>query len=339
MGDILRPVSRADRFGMAEVDQLLRQEGIRRDANLDYTCGIYDDDEDLVATGSCFGNTLRCLAVSGKRRGQGLLVQVVSHLLDVQARRGNLHVFVYTKPANGDFFTGLGFHEIARTAQAVFMENRRGGFGAYCTSLKRLPGQRIAAVVMNANPFTLGHRYLVERASRENDGVHLFVLSEENGPIPAAVRRRLVEEGVRDLENVVIHGTGPYLISSAIFPSYFLKDADEAIRAQAALDGAVFGKIAAHLGIQRRYLGEEKRSHVTAIYNKVLAGQMDCCVVPRLEVGGEAVSASVVRQAIHDGRLEEVRDMLPESTYRYFASAESEAVRAAIRREENVVHY
>ncbi|MFQ9472499.1 MAG: hypothetical protein ACLR0P_04575 [Oscillospiraceae bacterium] len=62
---------------------------------------------------------------------------------------------------------------------------------------------------MNANPFTLGHRHLVERAARENDVVHLFVLSEEAGPIPSAVRRELVEQGVRDLPSVFCHATGP----------------------------------------------------------------------------------------------------------------------------------
>ncbi len=171
MGDILCPISQSDCFALREMELLLRQKGIRRDTNLDYSCGVYDEDENLVATGSCFGNTIRCLAVSSSRRGQGLLVQIVSHLMNIQA-------------------------------------------------------QRIAAVVMNANPFTLGHRYLVEQASRENDVVYLFLLSEEVGPIPFAVRRRLVEAGVEGLSNVVLQESGSYMISFATFPSYFLKDED-----------------------------------------------------------------------------------------------------------------
>lgn len=340
----IREILPSDRFGQGEMDALLRREGIRRDANLDYSCGLYDGEEELVAAGSCFGNTIRCLAVDGGRRGEGHLVQVVSHLLDVQARRGNLQVFLYTKPENLAFFTGLGFYEIARTETAVFLENSREGFCRYCAALKKAPGRRIAAVVMNANPFTLGHRHLLERAAAENDAVHLFLLSEDAGPIPASVRRRLAEEGTRDLPNVILQETGPYMISSATFPSYFLKDQDGVIRAQAALDLAVFRKIAEHLGIQRRYVGEEPTSRVTGLYNRVMAARLpdagiECCVVPRMETNGQVISASTVRQAIHDGCLESVRDMLPASTYRYFASAEAEPVRRAICREETVVHY
>lgn len=345
MGDILRPISRSDRFGLHEIDLLLRQEGICRDSNLDYSCGVYDDEENLVATGSCFGSTLRCLAVSSTRRGQGLLIQVVSHLMEVQARRGNLHVFVYTKPENIAFFLSLGFHEIARVpGNAVFMENRRNGFERYCAALEKRQGQRIAAVVMNANPFTLGHRHLVEQASRENDVVHLFLLSEEAGPIPFSVRRKLVEEGIEDLGNVLLHESGPYMISTATFPSYFLKDEDAVIRAHAALDVEVFFKIAEGLGIQRRYVGEEPTSHVTALYNDVMASRLgergiECRIIPRLKADGAVISASTVRQAIRDGRLESVGAMLPACTYRYFASPDSAAVRMAICREEHVVHY
>lgn len=344
MSMTIRPIRDTDRFARQEMNALLRQEGIRRDANLDYSCGLYDDEEELAAVGSCFGNTIRCLAVAGKYRSQGLLVQVVSHLLDVQARRGNLQVFLYTKPENLAFFTGLGFYEIARSDSAVFLENRRDGFDRFCSGLKPAAGDRIAAVVMHANPFTLGHRHLLEQAAKENDGVHLFLLSENTGPIPFCVRRQLVQDGIADLKNVVLQETGPYLISSATFPSYFLRDGDGAIQAQAALDIAVFARIAKTLGIQRRYVGEEPSSHVTALYNQKLAECLpqygiECHIVPRLQTEGKIISAGAVRQAIHDGDLNGARTMLPDSTWRYFSSPEAEAVIGAIRREKDVIHY
>ena len=345
MGETLRPIAPGDHFGQREMELLLRQEGICRDGNLDYSCGLYDEDENLVATGSCFGNTIRCLAVDGSRRGEGLLVQIVSHLMDVQAQRGNLHIFLYTKCGNVPFFSDLGFHEIARAAgQVAFLENRRDGFRQYCAGLERGAPGSAAAVVMNANPFTLGHRYLVEQASRENDTVHLFLLSEEFGAIPHGVRRMLVEAGIRDLKNVILHETGPYMVSSATFPSYFLKDQDTVIRAQAELDLAVFSKIAKCLGITRRYVGSEHASRVTGLYNEVLTARLpeygvECRVIPRLEANGSVISASTVRQAIHDGKLEAVRDMLPDSTYRFFSGDASAAVRDTIRREKHVTHY
>ena len=62
-----------DRYSNDQVDKLLLAEGIRRDGNLDYTCGIYDDDMNIIATGSCFGNTLRCMAVSSASTVRQLL--------------------------------------------------------------------------------------------------------------------------------------------------------------------------------------------------------------------------------------------------------------------------
>lgn len=347
MSNVVMEILPSDRRGNLQVNELLEREGLRRDGNLDYTCGVFDDDWELVATGSCFHNTIRCLAVSASHQGEGLLNQVISHLVEVQMARGNAHLFLYTKPGSAKFMADLGFHEITRVpGSLVFMENRRGGFARYCDTLarKRADGRRIAAVVMNANPFTLGHLHLVERAAGEHDAVHLFILSEEAGPIPFAVRKRLVEEGVRHLDNVVCHATGPYLISSATFPSYFLKDSDTAIRAQAELDLLVFGKIAGVLGIQRRYVGQEHSSHVTALYNEVMLHKLpelgiECIQIPRLAQGETIISASTVRQAIHDGRLEDIKAWVPESTYRFFQSAEGQPICAAIRNEKNVIHY
>jgi len=240
----------------------------------------------------------------------------------------------------------LSFYEIARVeGSLVFMENRRRGFSDYCTSLAKTRREGSSAtVVMNANPFTLGHLYLVDKAAAENSTVHLFILSEEAGPIPFAARRKLVREGVAHLPNVICHDSGPYIISGATFPSYFLKDEDTVIRAHAALDLAVFGKIAPCLGITRRYVGEEKTSHVTSLYNQEMTTRLpelgvECRVIPRLEHEGRPMSASTVRQAIHDGRLEDIRPLVPESTWSYFNSPEAAAVIAAIQKEQDVIHY
>lgn len=346
MSETLTTIFLNDTNTQQQVDALLEQEGIRRDGNLDYTCGLFDQDWKLIATGSCFGNTIRCLAVDCDRQGEGLLNQIVTHLMEVQAERGNTHLFLYTKPKSAKFFGDLGFYEIARVeGSLVFMENRRRGFSDYCAALSKTCREgKSAAIVMNANPFTLGHLHLVERAAAENDTVHLFVLSEEAGPIPFAVRKRLVEAGTAHLPNVVCHDSGPYIISSATFPSYFLKDEDMVIRTHAALDLEVFGRIAPCLSITWRYVGEEQASHVTALYNETMVRCLPelgitCRVVPRLEAGGKPVSASTVRQAIHDGRLEDIRPLVPETTWSWFNSPDARPVIEAIRREKNVIHY
>ena len=123
-----------------------------------------------------------------------------------------------------------------------------------------------------------------------------------------------------------------------------MPDNDTVIRTQAELDLAVFCKIADALHIRRRYVGQEPSSRVTGIYNDIMLCQLpekgiDCRIIPRLEANGRVISASTVRQAINDGWLDEVRDLLPDSTYRFFTSADSAQTTAAIRQAKDVIHY
>lgn len=335
-----------DKRAMAAIDALLEQEGIRRDRNLDYICAMYDEDYRVIATGSCFGCTLRCFAVSAAHQGEGLLNEIVTHLMEVQQERGNFQLFLYTKESTARFFGDLGFYEIARVdGTLVFMENRRDGFAAYLRSLEKTRREgRSAALVMNANPFTLGHQYLVETAAGACDTLHLFLVSEDASLVPFAVRKKLVEAGVAHLPNVVCHDSGPYIISSATFPSYFLKDENAVIEGHARLDLAVFVKIAQALGITARYVGEEPASLVTGLYNQIMARQLpqagiDCIIVPRREAAGAPISASTVRKLLQEGRLEDIRGLVPESTYAYFASPEAQPVLESIRQAGDVVHY
>ncbi len=352
----LSRISPTDKRGQRQLIALLEAEGIRKDANLDYTCGMFDDDFNLIATGSCFGNTMRCMAVSSAHQGEGLMNEIVGHLMEVQFARGNTHLFLYTKCDSAKFFGDLGFYEIARIpGQIVFMENRRTGFTDY---LKHLAGEntagnssvtaaetgRTAALVMNANPFTLGHQYLVEKAAAENDVLHLFIVSEDASLVPFAVRKRLVMEGTAHLHNIIYHESGPYIISSATFPSYFQKDESAVIESHAMLDLTIFTRIARTLGINRRYVGEEPTSLVTGIYNRIMSEKLpengiECHIIPRKEKDGRAISASTVRQAVKDSNWELLAELVPETTLRYFRSPEAEPVIRRIRAEGNVIHY
>lgn len=137
-------ISHSDKNAIHSVTALLQAEGIRLDANLDYTCGMYDDEMNIIATGSCFGNTLHCLAVSSDHQGEGLMNQIISHLIEVQFNLGNTHLFLYTKCSSAKFFGDLGFYEIARIdGQIVFMENRRTGFKNYLKKLEDSSAQQI----------------------------------------------------------------------------------------------------------------------------------------------------------------------------------------------------
>ncbi|MDT3393492.1 [citrate (pro-3S)-lyase] ligase [Loigolactobacillus coryniformis] len=330
-----------------QVDVLLEAAGISRDRNLDYTCGIFDASGQLIGTGSCFGNTLRCLAIRHDHQGESLMNTLVSHLVSVQYERGNTHLFVYTKVKSAPFFKDLGFTEIARVAdKLVFMENRNDGFFNYLHQLKqsKLVSKKITSIVVNANPFSLGHQFLIEKASAENDLVHLFIVSEDSSLIPFSVRKKLVEQGTTHLTNIIYHTTGPYIISNSTFPSYFLKDEETVIRTQAALDIELFIKIAQQLNVTSRYVGEEPYSQVTHIYNEVMLDKLNqvgiqCNVIPRLKIGKEVVSASKIRLALKQGDLASVKEMVPASTYEFFLTDEGKNIIDKIKQSTQVVHY
>ena len=332
--------------GYAAVDALLLKSGLKRDTLVDYTCGVFDEDFTLCATGSSYQNTLRCLAVDDAYRGEGLMNMVISHLCEMEAARGCTRLFLYTKPASAVFFEGLGFYEIARTKDVAFLENRKNGFADWLKTpeIADAKADKTACVVMNANPFTKGHRYLLEQASQNADIVHVFVLSERFGPISPEVRKHLVALGTADLPNIILHDSGPYIISSATFPSYFLKEDQQVSKVHAALDAAVFVRIAKAMNIGIRFAGEEPFSGVTALYNEVMADILPAsgirfCEVPRLSVHGRAVSASDVRKFIHDGDMEAAHALLPETSWNFFVSPEGQNTVNAIRQETHLIHH
>ena len=342
----LTQVSLSDKRMLAQVDALLVENGITRDANLDYICAMVDEENRVIATGSCFGATLRCFAVSQQHQGEGLLNEVVSHLMEYQMARGYTHLFLYTKIKSAKFFQSLGFYEIARVdGTLVFMENRRNGFPSYLSRLEKTARPGVSgAIVMNANPFTLGHQYLVETAAGRCDTLHLFLLSEDASLVPFGVRKQLVQAGTAHLKNLVLHDSGPYIISNATFPSYFLKDDSAVIQGHAKLDLAIFVRIARALGVTVRFVGEEPTSQVTGLYNEIMAAQLpengiDCVILPRKEALGKAISASTVRAALQAGDWQTLSQLVPQTTLDYFRSSEAEPVLRRIRSAENVVHY
>jgi len=331
-----------------KIENLLLDENIIKDKNLDYTIGLYDSDENLIATGSSYKNTLRCFAVNKSYQGEGILNKIVTHLINYQYEIGNFHLFLYTKPQSAKFFENIGFFPIVNiNNEIVFMENEKLGFENYLNDLKKesknLESKNITAIVMNANPFTLGHLFLIETASKENDLVHLFILSEDSSLIPFSIRYKLILEGTKHLKNIIYHLSGDYIISNATFPSYFLKDENLVMENHAKIDIEIFKKIAAKLNIKKRYVGEEPFSKVTNIYNQVMEEEFSktnikFIQIPRKKIAGNIISASKVRELIHNNQLEKIKDFVPPSTYLFFNSKEAEKIINNIKNSNDYLH-
>ena len=181
---------------------------------------------------------------------------------------------------------------------------------------------------MNCNPMTLGHLYLIEEAAKRCGHLYLLIVSEDRSAVPAGDRRRIVEATAAHLPNVSVSGTGQYLISSATFPDYFLKDKSRAGDVWTDLDIAVFCRLAEKLGITRRFVGSEPFCPVTSAYNRAMARKLpekgiELVELPRLEQGGTAISATAVRKLIREGRWVDIRPLVPEATFAYFSAPEN----------------
>lgn len=343
----------SDVRSVKQAETLLHSEGIKKDKNLDYTCGIYDGENQIIATGSCFANTLRCLAVDKNHQGEGLLNKIVSHLVSYQYAKGNTHLFLYTKCSTEKFFRDLGFYPVVKIdGHLVFMENSRSGFTDYLNRLEKESGfkddsgkkEDAAAIVMNANPFTKGHLYLIETAAKQHEKLHLFMVSEDASLFPYKIRKKLIIAGTRHLNNIIYHDCGDYIVSNTTFPSYFQKDETDVIEGHARLDTAIFVKIASRLSITHRYAGEEPFSLVTGLYNGIMGEELPKAgisfhIIPRLEAGGTVISASTVREAIRSGNRRVLEEMLPQTTLDFLAGEEAVPVIKHIREQDSVVHY
>ena len=304
--------------------------GLKYDERVEYSICLTEGDR-IAATGSLDGTVLKCVAVSPAFRSEGLAARIISELVSEAARRRHFHLFLFTKPENQELFDDLGFYPIAKTDQVLLMENKKRGVEQFVASLKKPePAAEVGAIVANCNPFTLGHLYLIETAAKKCELLYIFIVSENKSSFSAETRLELVRKGISRLTNVHLCSTGPYLVSAATFPDYFFKDSGEvsALTINTSLDIAIFAECFARpLGIKRRYVGTEPFDPVTSVYNKQMkellpAYGIEVVEIPRLENSGGAVSASRVRRMLKEGNLDEIRELVPPTTYEYLVKTE-----------------
>jgi cytidyltransferase-like protein len=178
---------------------------------------------------------------------------------------------------------------------------------------------RGGVVVMNCNPFTLGHRYLIEQAAKQVERLFVMVVREDCSLFAYAERKAMVEQGVAHLENVTVIDGSEYAISQATFPTYFLKRLDDAADTQMLLDLDLFRRhIAPALGATVRFVGTEPTDQLTRRYNQLMHEALkDVRETDRLEKDGNAVSASRVRKAMEEGDMNTIRQLVPPTTLPY----------------------
>lgn len=301
------------------------------DDGIEFSAVIRNSGDEIVAAASLQGSVIKCVAVDPALQGENLTAPLLTELRQEALRRGRRHLFLYTKPENRFLFTSLGFHAVAAARDVLLMEDRRGGFSEWVERIRRPEaGGVIGSLVMNCDPMTNGHLHLIEQAAAQCGFLYLFILSEDQGAVPAQDRKQIVTDALCGRENIAVAESGHYLISSATFPDYFLKDKNRAGDVWCALDIAVFCRLADLLGITRRFVGTEPFCPTTAAYNRALAALLpsvgiELTEIPRLTCGGTPISASAVRRLLAEDRLADIRPLVPDATFAYLSDPEKRA--------------
>ncbi len=318
---------------MAQIRDLLAARDLESDRGIDVYAVARQNDR-IVACGGLAKDVIKCVAVAPELHGSGVLERLVTELTYAALDRGVHHLFLYTKPGNEQAFAGCGFHTIVCVPDTVvLMENTRSGISKWTEELSfyRRERPKVGAVVVNCNPFTLGHQYLLQTAARDCDYLHVFVVSEDASFFSYADRLALVRAGVATMperDRIHVHPGSQYLVSKATFPTYFIKDQGIIDMAATAVDLRIFREhIAPALQITHRYVGNEPFCPVTRRYNADMHHWLeeapDRCPpvrvveIERTATGGRAISATEVRRHIIAGDLMALRDLVPPTTFAF----------------------
>lgn len=340
------------------IEAFLKRNGLRFD-DMHYYAAVTDDDGEMIAGGGLKGNVIKCVAVDDAHKGEAIANTLISHLIAHANEEGYSNVMLFTKPKNRQLFESLSFRLLAEAPEAVLMETGIGGINNMVEQLKKIKEEgevckennqeckkeektnlnittpqhlnpstpqplttttpRRGVVVMNCNPFTLGHRYLIEQAAKQVERLFVMVVREDCSLFAYAERKAMVEQGVAHLKNVTVIDGSEYAISQATFPTYFLKRLDDAADTQMLLDLDLFRRhIAPALGATVRFVGTEPTDRLTRRYNQLMHEVLaDVRETARLEKEGNAVSASRVRKAMEQGDMSTIRQLVPPTTLPY----------------------
>ena len=319
----------------------LQTNGLRYD-DVDYYAAIVDESSDeMIAGGGLKGSVIKCVAVADGYKGEAVANVIVSHLIAKANAEGCQCVKLYTKPDNRQLFESLSFRLIAESPNAILMETGVGGIEKYSEELgvkseelgvknEELKNDEsvvsnarkpIGAIVMNANPFTLGHRFLVEQSSELVERLYVVVVREDCSMFSYNERKAMVSQGVRDIGNVVVVDGSDYAVSAATFPTYFLKQLSDATDTQIILDLDLYRRrIAPALGATIRFFGSEPTDPLTRRYNELMhqqLGEEHVHEIQRKQQEGSAISASRVRKAMMEGCIWDAIQLVPPTTIPY----------------------
>ena len=282
-----------------------------------------EENDEVIGTVSIYKNIIKCFAVSSKYLGENLGGLLISHVINYFYQNNINHYLVYTKLEYANTFISLNFHEITRTNNVIFLEGGSPLINDYLKDLKRKIEFRfpidlnkdndIASIVVNCNPVTTGHIELIEKIAKEHQYVLVFILEEDLSLFTYKERLSLLTISLVYLQNVLIIPSSEYIISSATFPNYFIKNEDIKNDEWSKIDAYIFKNyFMKELNINYRYVGSEESGYMHR-YNETLKEILGekLVEVERYKYNDKVISASSVRKLIEEGKIEEAIEYIP----------------------------
>ncbi|MGL5950440.1 MAG: [citrate (pro-3S)-lyase] ligase, partial [Cetobacterium sp.] len=323
-----------------ELKDFLKKFDLTFDDSIDYSLVIRKDEE-IIATASKSKNIIKCFAIDDSLRGEGVTNTLVTTLLNKSFDEGVFHNFVFTKPLNEDIFKGVGFKSISKTDKVALLEIGMNSIDKTIdkikTQLNWQENKNNGLLIMNCNPFTLGHQFLIEYASEKMDNILILVVEEDKSSFPFNDRIELVRKGTSHLSNVTVLPSTEYVISSATFPNYFLRKEDDSLLEFMKLDTLITAEhFCSKLNINTRFVGEEPYCKITQKYNETMIEtfknfNLNVSIIPRKVMGETAISASRVRELLKNNELEELKTLVPQSTFEYLNSEKGKEIAERIK--------
>lgn len=313
-----------------KVKNFLESVGLKYDNDIEYTLYIEDDD-DIIATISAAKYIIKGFAIRKDYQGLNIGNILISNIINYFHNQKIYYYQVFTKPENKNIFLSLNFSHIASSKNVCLLECNNFSIIETLNKIKNdlnLPTPDIASIVINANPTTNGHLYLIKTAAQRHQNLIILLVEEDKSVFSFSDRLFMLTEATKHLPNVHIIPSTKYIISSLTFPSYFLKKDVDEVYEQAEIDAIIFKNyFMPILGIKKRYVGTET-DIVTNKYNQKLKEILgdDLIIIDRTKFNDEVISASLVRKLLKNNKLHEVTNYLPSSTVEFLNSKRGQEV-------------
>jgi len=277
-----------------------------------------EDSGSIIGTISIDKEVIKCFAVDGDYQSSEVSSLLINETISYFKDNNIYNYQVYTKPKYKKQFISFGFRELVETNNVALLE---AGAISIFDSIKKIKTEidisvgeidetsDIASIVMNANPITLGHEYLIEKASREHNIVLVFVVEEDLSYFSFKERQSMVYLTCHKYDNVIVIPSTKYMVSLMSFPSYFLKTKEEVVNEYALIDSLIFKEyFMKYLFIKKRYVGTETKDYMIT-YNEKLKEILkdDLIIVERNKnENNEIISASKIREYLKNKDINNV---------------------------------